>query len=68
MVMVPEDQFEKASEIIGDYLGKIQEEDSEEHRSQYSIPDKIRMIMETLLFTWFVPGKKRIKSHENSRL
>jgi len=26
--------------------------------SEYSLTDKIRMILETILFSWFIPGKK----------
>lgn len=58
MIMVPEDQYEKAKELLEDYLCNINEK-SENSNLQYSIKDKIRMVIETILFAWFIPGKRR---------
>ena len=54
-IMVSEEHFERASEIITDYLNNVQ---PKKIKSEYSLPDKIRMVLETLLFSWFMPGKK----------
>ncbi len=68
MVMVPEEYHKKAEEIISDYLGKVQEEETDPFVSQYSLKDKIRMIAETILFFWFVPGKRKKKSNKKNEL
>jgi hypothetical protein len=60
-IMVFEAHFERASELISDYLNNVQ---SEIFKSEYSLKDKIRMIIETLLFSWFIPGKKWRKKSE----
>ena len=59
-IMVQEDQHERAKDILTDFLSNISE-DSIFLKSHYSLSDKIRMIIETILFTWFVPGKPRKK-------
>jgi hypothetical protein len=69
-IMVAETHFEKAKEIIDDLLKNIQEP-SENTKSKYSIRDKIRMVIEAILFTWFVPGNrwnKRKPKHNNKSL
>ena len=60
MIMVHEDQYERAKDILSDFLSNIAE-DSADSKPQYSLSDKIRMIIETILFTWFIPGKRRKK-------
>ena len=60
-IMVSEEHFERASEIISDYLNNVQ---PEVFKSEYSLKDKIRMVIETLLFSWFIPGKKWRKKSE----
>ncbi len=59
MIMVHETHYDRAEELIADYLGNIQEEESENNKSQYSLFDKFRMVLETVLFFWFVPGKRK---------
>ena len=52
------------------FLKNIQEP-SENTKSKYSIRDKIRMVIEAILFTWFVPGNrwnKRKPKHNNKSL
>jgi len=53
-IMVSDDQYERAKEIVGDFLTNTKYTPS----SSYSIIDKIRMIFETLIFSWFIPGNK----------
>jgi hypothetical protein len=60
-IMVSEVHFRRASELISDYLNNVQSAIS---KSEYSLKDKIRMIIETLLFSWFIPGKKWRKKSE----
>lgn len=57
MIMVQEDQYERAKDILADFFSNINE-DSVNSKSQYSLSDKIRMIIETILFAWFIPGKR----------
>jgi hypothetical protein len=54
-ILVSEDHFEQASELISDYLNSVK---SDTLKSEYTLIDKIRMIIETILFNWFIPGKK----------
>ena len=53
-IMVAETHFELAKEILSDYLKNTQ---TDEYRSEHSLRDKLRMIVEALLFGWFIPGK-----------
>jgi len=56
-IMVAAEDAERAKRIITDLLGReIPEEAGEE---QYLLSQKLRMILETIIFGWFVPGKKR---------
>ncbi len=54
-IMVAEPHFEQAKEILTDYLNNTQADETE---SDHSLSDKLRMIVEALLFGWFIPGKK----------
>ena len=56
-IMVAEKHYEVSKEIIDDFLKNIQEA-SENTKSKYSIRDKIRMVIEAILFTWFIPGNR----------
>ena len=58
MFMVHEEDYDRASELISDFLINIRD-DSDIASLQYSIFDKIRMLFETIIFTWFIPGKKK---------
>lgn len=57
IIMVQDDQLERASELINDYLNKTAHEEDEPGQG-YSLFDKIRMAFEILLFGWLMPGKK----------
>jgi hypothetical protein len=54
-IMVSEACFEQAKEILSNYLNNIR---ADEFKPEYSLRDKLRMIVEALLFGWFIPGKK----------
>lgn len=60
-IMVSEVCFERASEILSDYLNNAQPDD---FKSEHSLRDKLRMVVEALLFGWFIPGKKWRKRSE----
>ena len=59
-IFVPEDSAERARELISDYLRNTEEEPGTEddERPGYSVYDKIRMVVESLIFGWFMPGKR----------
>jgi hypothetical protein len=57
MIIVQDDQHERASELMADYLNETgRAEDKAEEG--YSLFDKIRMAIEVLLFGWLMPGRK----------
>ena len=61
MIGVQDDQYEKAKELLADYLEKTSEL-VEEPLKKYSLFDKIRMVIEFLLFNWVMPGKIKHKA------
>ena len=66
-IFVSEDSAEKAQKIISEYLKKSQDHNKGNYKSNYSITDKIRVIIEALIFGWFMPGKRwRKQSKDNS--
>ena len=58
-IMVAAEDAERAKGIITDLLGREIPEEADE--KQYSLSQKLRMIFETVIFGWFVPGNKRRK-------
>ena len=67
MIMVPENQYTKAKELLSAYIRSTQEDEPENFKSQYSLAEKIRIVIEAILFGWFVP-RNRKKSNNNNRL
>ncbi len=63
MIKVQDDQYEKAKELLTDYLEKTHQE-IEEPLRKYSLFDKIRMVIEFLLFNWVMPGKIKHKGRD----
>jgi len=57
-VMVDVADVDRARHVIEEFLGRELPEDVEVIWD-YTLGQKIRIIVETLLFGWFVPGKKR---------
>ena len=59
-IFVPEDSAEKARELISEYLKNTNEKagPDDEEKPGYSVADKIRMVIESLIFGWFMPGKR----------
>jgi hypothetical protein len=69
-IMVAEKDYEVSKEIVDDFLKNTQEVLAKT-KSKYSIRDKIRMVIEAILFTWFIPGNrwnKRKPKHNNKSL
>ena len=56
-IMVLENHYDRAFEIIQDFISS-QKPGLGKHKTCLSLKDKIRMIIETLLFLWFMPGKR----------
>ena len=57
-IMVDETYGARAKEVIADFLLHDIDEPASE-RGTYSVWDKLRMVLEGLLFGWIVPGKRR---------
>jgi hypothetical protein len=55
--MVPDDVAEQAKELISEFIVNTEPGDIEPS-SEYTLRDKIRLVVECLLFTWFMPGKR----------
>jgi hypothetical protein len=58
MIMVQDDQYEQANDILTDFLDHTEEKDIAPI-SKYSIFDKVRLVAEFLLFGWVMPGRKK---------
>ncbi len=58
-IMVDEEYEERAKELISDFIRTTRDE-----TPTYSLSDKLRMILETLLFTWFIPGRRWKKTED----
>ena len=59
-IFVPANSGERARELISDYLKNTEKApgDEDAKSSEYSIADKIRVVIESLIFGWFMPGKR----------
>lgn len=56
-IMVSPEDAERAQMIISDFLNReLPEEEIEE---KYTTPQKLRMILEALVFGWFIPERRR---------
>ena len=62
-IMVSDHQYDLACGIIQDIVSNNESTD-EDNKTGFSIIDKVRMIVETILFTWFIPGKRRRKKSD----
>jgi len=67
-IFVHESYAERARELISDYLKNTQTEsfNSDGGKSSFSILDKIRIVVELLVFGWFIPGKRWRKSKKQN--
>lgn len=60
MIDVRDDQYERAKELLADYLNKTRSA-APEPAGEYSWFDKVRMVIEALVFGWFMPGRTKRK-------
>ena len=62
-IMVNENDFSRASELISDYLKNTGSKDASgvngAFQSDYSLSDKIRVVIEFFLCGWIVPGNSK---------
>ncbi|GFE57490.1 hypothetical protein AOG1_13700 [Geobacter sp. AOG1] len=56
-IMVAPEDHDRTKEIISNFLESSIDDEGVE--MQYTAGQKLRMIIEALLFTWFIPGRKR---------
>lgn len=63
MIEVQDDQYERAKELLTDYLKRTGEK-AEEPETKYSLFDKIRMLVEVLVLGWIMPGRRKTKGHD----
>ena len=57
-IMVDENHFDRAKDLLDDFLKNI-EPTPDSAKPAYSTFDKIRMVIEAVLFNWIMPEKKR---------
>jgi hypothetical protein len=50
-IIVDEEDIDWAGELLSDFLKYKQD-------PEYSLPDKIRLVLEAILFTWIMPGRR----------
>jgi len=65
-IYVSEEDLNFAKDILLDFLESTKN-GNKPFKPQYSIPDKIRMVIEMLVFGWFIPGNRwnRNRKEEN---
>jgi len=59
-IMVTPEDHDRAKEVISNFLESRIDDEGDEAR--FTTGQKLRMIIEALLFTWFIPGQKRRKN------
>jgi len=63
MIIVQDDQYERAKELIADYFEQTDKK-TDEPEQKFSLFDKIRMAIEVLVFGWIMPGKMKYKKRD----
>jgi len=61
-IMVDENHFDRAKDLLDDFLKNITPT-PDTVTPGYSVFDKIRMIIEVVLFSWIMPGRKRVRKN-----
>ena len=65
-IMVDENHFDRAKDLLDDFLKNI-DANPDAATPEYSVFDKIRMMIEVVLFSWIMPGKTRsLKNYNNA--
>jgi hypothetical protein len=62
-VMVPPLFVDQARQVLADFL-EMQAQPDGMAKPVYSLADKLRMVFETLIFGWFVPGPRRTQTSQ----
>jgi hypothetical protein len=55
IIYVSEEDFENANELLNVFYATI---NNDNRKFKYSFPDRIRMVLEALIFGWFIPGSR----------
>ncbi len=64
-IMIDENHFDCAKDLLDDFLKNIAPT-PDTAKPRYSVFDKIRLIIEVVLFGWIMPGKNRsLKNYED---
>ena len=64
-IFVNENDSDKAQELIDSYLEELNNEGNEPiEKTTYSLTTKVRIIIEALLFSWFIPPGRRWKKEK----
>lgn len=64
-IFVDEDDAKNAQELIDIYLeGQNTEENDQKQKTAYSLATKLRIIIEALIFSWFIPQGRRWKKQK----
>jgi len=58
-IMVPEQFIERSTKLLCEF----QEIENDSYQS-YSVLSKVRMVIETIIFAWFIPGGKKVISNK----
>lgn len=58
-IMVASEDIERTKEIISEVVTRSVEDEREPEK--YTLSQKLRVVVEFLIFGWFVPGRKRTK-------
>jgi len=68
-IMVNEQDYESAQAVIQNYLGNITETEQEQETTtaSYSFLDKVRMVIEGLIFGWVMPGRRWREEKEEGK-
>jgi hypothetical protein len=63
-IMVAPEDHDRAKEVISNFLESSTDDEGVE--MQYTAVQKLRMIIEALLFTWFIPQFSQDTTHPHS--
>lgn len=63
-ILVEPEDHDRAKELISDFLNSAEEVDAED-QPRYTLFDKIRMVLEVILFAWIMPGRRRRRKIED---
>ncbi|MEE8138015.1 MAG: DUF2007 domain-containing protein [Thermoanaerobaculia bacterium] len=59
MILVHRADLDEARALLGEFLEKTTSGRDAERASRYSLRDKLRMVLEFLIFGWFLPGRRQ---------